>query len=113
MISRYTVQLYEETIVKIDPKSPFSGNVADTLPLAAARDGVNAQAPLSRASSLAREGPSVSTTMSLPSTVGDFDAARVARIREDISAGRYRIDTSKIADGLLASVRELIANRVA
>lgn len=98
--------------MKIDPKSPFAGSVADTLPLTA-RDGVTGQAPLSRTSGLARDDASVSTTMSLPSTVGDFDAARVARIREDISAGRYRIDTSKIADGLLASVRELIAKRVA
>lgn len=47
----------------------------------------------------------------LPSTQGDFDAARVARIRENISAGRYQINTGKIADGLLASVRELLGKK--
>lgn len=39
----------------------------------------------------------------------DFDAARVAAIREDIRAGRYEIRPERIADGLLASVRELLA----
>jgi len=45
----------------------------------------------------------------LPSTSGaDFDAARVAAIREDIRAGRYQVHPDRIADGLLASVRELL-----
>lgn len=46
----------------------------------------------------------------LPSAVGgsDFDAARVAAIREDIRAGRYQIRPERIADGLLASVRNLL-----
>ena len=47
----------------------------------------------------------------MPAAVGgsDFDAARVAAIREDIRAGRYEIRPERIADGLLASVRELLA----
>jgi negative regulator of flagellin synthesis FlgM len=44
----------------------------------------------------------------LPSTNGDFDAARVATIRENISAGRYQVNTAKIADGLLATVHDLL-----
>jgi len=40
---------------------------------------------------------------------GDFDAARVAAIREDIRAGRYQFHPERIADGLLASVHELLA----
>ena len=39
---------------------------------------------------------------------GEFDAVRVAQIREAIAAGRYRVDPSRIADGLLASVRDLL-----
>ncbi|MDP9902271.1 flagellar biosynthesis anti-sigma factor FlgM [Variovorax ginsengisoli] len=39
---------------------------------------------------------------------GDFDAARVAAIREDIRAGRYEVRPERIADGLLASVHELL-----
>ena len=38
----------------------------------------------------------------------DFDAARVAAIREDIRAGRYEIHPERIARGLLSSVRELL-----
>jgi negative regulator of flagellin synthesis FlgM len=48
----------------------------------------------------------------LPSTQGDFDVARVTRIRDDISAGLYQVNTEKIADGLLASVRDLIGRKV-
>jgi len=52
--------------------------------------------------------PAGGTAATLPSTNSDFDAARVARIRESISAGRYTINTAKIADGLLSSVQDLI-----
>jgi negative regulator of flagellin synthesis FlgM len=46
----------------------------------------------------------------LPSTNSDFNATRVAKIREDISAGRYEVNPTKIADGLMASVRELLSS---
>jgi len=46
----------------------------------------------------------------LPAAPGgsDFDAARVAAIREDIRAGRYQVHPDRIASGLLASVRDLL-----
>ena len=44
----------------------------------------------------------------LPSAAGDFNAARVAEIRESISAGRYQVNTARIADGLLSTVQALI-----
>jgi|688.fasta_scaffold372361_3 negative regulator of flagellin synthesis FlgM len=44
----------------------------------------------------------------LPVTSGDFDAAHVAKIRESIHAGDYKVNTAKIADGLISSVRDLI-----
>jgi len=46
----------------------------------------------------------------MPSAPGgnDFDAARVAAIREDIRAGRYQVHPDRIASGLLASVRDLL-----
>ncbi len=56
-------------------------------------------------------GSPLSQTALLPSVNGDFDAARVAEIRESISAGRYQVNTARIADGLLASVRDLINSR--
>lgn len=42
---------------------------------------------------------------------GSFDAARVAAIREEIRSGRYQVNPERIADGILASARELIAKR--
>lgn len=56
-----------------------------------------------------REGLVSGQIHRLPSVAdGDFDAARVAAIREDIRAGRYQFHPERIADGLLASVRDLL-----
>lgn len=60
------------------------------------------------ANALAAEPPAVSSHASLPLTTGDFDAARVAEIRQSIRAGSYQVNTARIADGLLFSVRELL-----
>ncbi len=38
---------------------------------------------------------------------GDIDQAKVEEIRQAIAEGRLTMDSSKIADGLLASLREL------
>lgn len=46
------------------------------------------------------------------STTGDFDAARVAEIRDSIRAGRYQIDSAKIADGLLSTVHDLLGKKI-
>ena len=86
------------TLLKNTPITP-------TAP-AAAKSGVSAP-PVSAVAAASQARP-VSPTTLLPSASGDFDAARVAEIRESISAGRYQVDTSKIADGLLASVRDLL-----
>jgi negative regulator of flagellin synthesis FlgM len=82
----------------------FLKNVADSVAPAATREGrplpeTPASASLARP---AAPAPQLSTH-------SDFDAARVARIREEISAGRYQVNTGKIADGLLATVRDLLA----
>lgn len=60
------------------------------------------------AGAAATQAPAAVIQARLPSTTGDFDAARVAEIRESIRAGRYQVDTGKIADGLISSVRDLI-----
>lgn len=36
------------------------------------------------------------------------DRARVAELRQAISEGRFKMDANRIADGLLASVREML-----
>ncbi|MEI7536979.1 MAG: flagellar biosynthesis anti-sigma factor FlgM [Comamonadaceae bacterium] len=99
--------------MKIDPSATFSKNVADPPSLAAAREGINANRIGVAMAALASQAQSTAEMPSLPSINGDFDAAQVARIRADISAGRYRANSSKIADGLLTSVRELIGSKIA
>ena len=42
---------------------------------------------------------------------GDFDAARVEAIRLAISEGRFTIDPEAVADKLIASTRELLAQQ--
>jgi negative regulator of flagellin synthesis FlgM len=39
------------------------------------------------------------------------DAARVAEIKQAISESRFQIRPERIADGLLQSVRDMLANR--
>lgn len=51
------------------------------------------------------------TTRLQVASAGEFDAARVAQIREAIAAGRYQVDASRIADGLLDSVRDLLGDK--
>jgi len=53
----------------------------------------------------------VASQARLPSTTGDFDAGRVAEIRDSIRAGSYRVDTARIADGLLSTVRDLVERK--
>lgn len=40
---------------------------------------------------------------------GAFNAQRVAEIRQAISEGRFQINPERIADGLINSVREMLA----
>jgi len=89
--------------MKIDQNVSFLKNVPGTAP----------QAARNSASAAASARPALASPAQplLPSTNGDFDAGRVAQIRESISAGRYQVNTAKIADGLLASVRELLSHR--
>ncbi|GAB4175090.1 MAG: hypothetical protein OHK0026_03860 [Rhodocyclaceae bacterium] len=37
------------------------------------------------------------------------DPVRVAEIRQAISEGRFRVDAEKVADGLIESVRQMLA----
>lgn len=97
--------------MKIDQNAPFVKTLVDTSPVGSARAGVKVSGTMSGMKALAEQGAPVATAV-LPSTQGDFDVARVTRIRDDISAGLYQVNTEKIADGLLASVRDLIGRKV-
>jgi negative regulator of flagellin synthesis FlgM len=97
--------------MKIDRNVTFLKHLPDTSPLVSAKDSVNATPSASRMPTVAGQARPSSPSPLLPSTNGDFDAARVAKIRENISAGRYQVNTAKIADGLLATVRDLLGKK--
>jgi negative regulator of flagellin synthesis FlgM len=54
----------------------------------------------------------VSTTLSaVGGAEAAFNSQKVAEIRQAISEGRFQIDPERIADGLLSSVRDMLAQR--
>lgn len=99
--------------MKIDKPVTFPNTVSNTSAPGSAKDGVSASRLAAEPAAASASLRPASTSALLPSTQGDFDAARVAEIRANISAGRYQIDTGKIADGLLATVRDLLGIRPA
>lgn len=45
---------------------------------------------------------------SLQNADGDINMAKVQQLRDAIASGQYKVDTSRIADSLIASARELL-----
>jgi negative regulator of flagellin synthesis FlgM len=97
--------------MKIDQNVTFLKPAAGSSAPAVSRNSVNAGTPAPLKTAEAGQAQPLSPTPLLPSIHGDFDAARVAEIRESISAGRYQVNPGKIADGLLASVRDLLNSK--
>lgn len=87
--------------MKINQNVTYLNNGTSAPAVAPTKGSAPANAP-------AAQSTVVSNHANLPSTTADFDAARVAEIRESIRAGRYQVDTAKIADGLLSTVRDLL-----
>lgn len=94
--------------MKINQNVTFLKNGTSTPAVAATRGSATLNAPAAELPAATGQARLPSSTSLLPSTNGDFDAARVAEIRASISAGRYQVDTAKIADGLLSTVRDLL-----
>jgi negative regulator of flagellin synthesis FlgM len=90
--------------LKIDQPAPSA------TPLSRPPKSGSAPASAADAASRSKEVVQVSGQIhALPESSGrDFDAARVAAIREDIRAGRYQVNPERIASGLLDSVRDLL-----
>jgi negative regulator of flagellin synthesis FlgM len=96
--------------MKIDPNVNFLKSASDANAAVSNREAL-ASKPVTSSVPPASAVQLASATAQLPSTNSDFNAARVAQIREDISAGRYEVNPAKIADGLMASVRELLSSK--
>ena len=95
--------------MKINQNVTFLQNGASTPAVAATKGSATLNAAAAELPAVTGQGRLPSSTALLPSTNGDFDAARVAEIRASISAGSYQVDTAKIADGLLSTVRDLLS----
>jgi negative regulator of flagellin synthesis FlgM len=95
--------------VKIDNTLPSVSNPPGT---AAARGAAAARQP---AGALSGERVDISSLSARLQEAGagaaPVDAQKVAEIRQAIAEGRFRVDPERIADGLLASVREMLAAR--
>ncbi|QZA79283.1 flagellar biosynthesis anti-sigma factor FlgM [Deefgea tanakiae] len=78
---------------------PLEGRATAKAEQAAEKDSVIINPLAAKLSNVAGAGKSEST----------FDADKVAAIRQAISEGRFSVNSEKIADGLLSSVKELLA----
>lgn len=85
-----------------NPGSPRIQSAEDTR---AARE---TRASASRSSIEAPDSSTQVHRLGASDTRRDIDAARVAEIRQGIADGTLHFDTDRIADGLIASARELI-----
>jgi len=103
--------------VKIDKTS-------NTLPASSAADGSARAAGKDRPAPASAQQKSGSTSVSLGSTATQLqsmensmanapvvDAAKVAEIKQAIAEGRFQVNTSVVADRLIATVRDLIDNQ--
>lgn len=59
-------------------------------------------------SSLASRMQEVEATLA---NVPVADAGRIAEIKQAMAEGRFKVDASKVADGLIESVRQMIASQ--
>lgn len=88
--------------MKIDSSHPL------TRPAAAESKEASARAQRSQAKPQTESSSTVShlSSAASPNASQDVDSARVAEIRQAILDGRLQINAERIADGLIASVRE-------
>jgi negative regulator of flagellin synthesis FlgM len=92
-------------------------NSPTTRPSTTAAETVNTRAAVGQAYGGAGGGSSSAQVdlspmsrklMDMQGGASDIDAAKVAAIRDAIASGQIKIDPTKIADGLIASARELL-----
>lgn len=96
--------------MKIDSSSKSIGSLPSA---ASTRAGSAATARAENAAATAgaeQASTVVSTNLhTVAGTEPSFNSAKVAEIRQAISEGRFQINPERIADGLISSVREMLA----
>lgn len=96
-------------------KIESSGKPLGGMSVAENRNRVNTPKADTPASSGKVELSSLSATLQKAEAAIDntpvVDSARVAEIRQAIAEGRFKVDSSKIADGLINSVRQMLGDQ--
>ena len=98
--------------MKIENSAKPVGGQTSGVRTPSARAGATAQ-PSAPATEVALS-PQSSRLQQIDSAVANaptMNADRVAEIRQAISDGSFKIDTGKIADGLIESVRQMLASQ--
>ncbi len=65
----------------------------------------------SGAGSIASTSPPLQALQSTIATSGAFDTQKVEAIKQAIAGGQFTVDTSKVANELISSVRSLLQSR--
>jgi negative regulator of flagellin synthesis FlgM len=92
-------------------QSDASAASADTTQSAATSTSQTAASTGSGGASVSLSGLSQHLLSQAGSTSGDIDTAHVASIKQAIANGTLQIDSSKIADGVLQTARDLLQNK--
>lgn len=95
--------------MKIDQHTPSLNSGPPAAAVASPKARAGPTAPRTPAASDPARSASLTSLRSADS--GDFDTARVERIRQRISEGSYQVNTGKIADGLLSTVHDLLGRK--
>jgi negative regulator of flagellin synthesis FlgM len=93
--------------LKIDSATPAAAAYKPAAVRSEDTSGSPAAAPAS-SSRVTLSSSTLSTAQALNDSSSDIDVAKVEQIRSDIAAGKYKIDVSKIADGLVQSASDLL-----
>lgn len=75
------------------------------------RPAVKANSGDVKASSTPQDSVRISANSSADGNVAPIDSARVEAIKQAISEGRFKINPDAIADGLIASAKELVSEQ--
>ncbi|TAL91397.1 MAG: flagellar biosynthesis anti-sigma factor FlgM [Candidimonas sp.] len=95
--------------MKIDsspPKSPLASGITPIRNESAG--GISSPAPGNSASSAVDLSAAARQLSQLQNSNNDINGPRVNELRAAIAAGQLKVDPSRIADGLIASVRDLL-----
>jgi negative regulator of flagellin synthesis FlgM len=95
--------------VKINSALPSVGNATGTNATRGPNSGAATAKPAGTAAGERVEISSLSARLQeVGSGEAPIDAQRVAEIKQAISEGRFQINPERIADGLIASVRDML-----